>query len=202
MTRAPFHPRARPSGRGVNHLALVTADMDATVRFYVGVLGARLVATVGTPRSATTSSTSARARRSRSSSTATSSVESTPSRRASRARGGAVRPPLVRPRRRRGAARPAGPAQAAQLRGHRRRRPRLHPVDLLHRPERHRARGVVLGARPDRSRRRLDSTTSGCSATPIRCRRSPSSRAGALQHVPATKLVDGFTKQAEDWVVR
>jgi catechol 2,3-dioxygenase-like lactoylglutathione lyase family enzyme len=36
-----------PRWRGVNHLALVTTDMDATVRFYVGVLGARLVATVG-----------------------------------------------------------------------------------------------------------------------------------------------------------
>ena len=35
--------------RGVNHLALVTGDMDATVRFYHGVLGARLVATIGTP---------------------------------------------------------------------------------------------------------------------------------------------------------
>jgi catechol 2,3-dioxygenase-like lactoylglutathione lyase family enzyme len=33
----------------VNHLALVTSDMDATTRFYAGVLGARLVATVGTP---------------------------------------------------------------------------------------------------------------------------------------------------------
>lgn len=37
-----------PRWRGVNHLALVCSDMDATVRFYVGVLGARLVATVGT----------------------------------------------------------------------------------------------------------------------------------------------------------
>ena len=37
-----------PRWRGVNHLALVTGDMDATVRFYAGVLGARLVATVGT----------------------------------------------------------------------------------------------------------------------------------------------------------
>src|SRR5215467_9287871 len=35
--------------RGINHLALVTPDMDATVRFYHGVLGARLVATVGAP---------------------------------------------------------------------------------------------------------------------------------------------------------
>ena len=38
-----------PKWRGVNHLALVTADMDATTRFYVGALGARLVATIGTP---------------------------------------------------------------------------------------------------------------------------------------------------------
>ena len=35
--------------RGINHLALVTTDMDRTVRFYQGVLGARLVATIGTP---------------------------------------------------------------------------------------------------------------------------------------------------------
>jgi catechol 2,3-dioxygenase-like lactoylglutathione lyase family enzyme len=35
--------------RGVHHLALVTPDMDATVRFWHGVLDARLVATIGTP---------------------------------------------------------------------------------------------------------------------------------------------------------
>jgi catechol 2,3-dioxygenase-like lactoylglutathione lyase family enzyme len=35
-----------PRWRGINHLALVTSDMDATVRFYHGVLGMRLVATV------------------------------------------------------------------------------------------------------------------------------------------------------------
>src|SRR5690606_9247471 len=35
--------------RGVHHLALVTDDMDATVRFYHGVLGARLVITLATP---------------------------------------------------------------------------------------------------------------------------------------------------------
>ncbi len=39
---------SNPRWRGINHLALVCSDMDATVRFYVGVLGARLVATVGT----------------------------------------------------------------------------------------------------------------------------------------------------------
>ena len=38
-----------PPWRGINHLALVTSDMDATVRFYHGTLGARLVATIGTP---------------------------------------------------------------------------------------------------------------------------------------------------------
>ncbi|MCU1344645.1 MAG: hypothetical protein JWL70_911 [Acidimicrobiia bacterium] len=39
----------QPRWRGVNHLALVTPDMDETVRFYHGVLGARLVSTIGTP---------------------------------------------------------------------------------------------------------------------------------------------------------
>lgn len=34
--------------RGVHHLALVTADMDSTVRFWHGVLGARLVTTIAT----------------------------------------------------------------------------------------------------------------------------------------------------------
>ena len=37
-----------PLWRGVHHLALVTADMDATVRFWHGVLGARLVTTIAT----------------------------------------------------------------------------------------------------------------------------------------------------------
>lgn len=37
-----------PRWRGINHLALVTNDMDATVRFYHGVLGMRIVATIGT----------------------------------------------------------------------------------------------------------------------------------------------------------
>ena len=34
--------------RGIHHLALVTPDMDATVRFWHGVLDARLVATLAT----------------------------------------------------------------------------------------------------------------------------------------------------------
>lgn len=36
-----------PDWRGINHLALVTPDMDTTVRFWHGVLGARLIATIG-----------------------------------------------------------------------------------------------------------------------------------------------------------
>ncbi len=38
----------KSSWLGINHLALVTDDMDATVRFYHGVLGAHLVSTVAT----------------------------------------------------------------------------------------------------------------------------------------------------------
>jgi catechol 2,3-dioxygenase-like lactoylglutathione lyase family enzyme len=37
---------APPKWRGVNHLALVTPDMDMTVRFYHGVLGMPLVMTL------------------------------------------------------------------------------------------------------------------------------------------------------------
>jgi catechol 2,3-dioxygenase-like lactoylglutathione lyase family enzyme len=40
-SQLPDHPR----WQGINHLALVTPDMDTTVRFYVGVLGMRLVVT-------------------------------------------------------------------------------------------------------------------------------------------------------------
>jgi len=35
-----------PAWAGINHLALVTPDMDATVRFYTGVLGMPLVMTL------------------------------------------------------------------------------------------------------------------------------------------------------------
>src|SRR3954467_8146003 len=38
-----------PRWRGIHHLALTTNDMDATVRFYHGVLGMRTVATIATP---------------------------------------------------------------------------------------------------------------------------------------------------------
>lgn len=39
----------QPAWMGLNHLALVTTDMDATVRFWHQVLGAEIVATVATP---------------------------------------------------------------------------------------------------------------------------------------------------------
>jgi len=43
-TEASYAPE--PHWRGIHHLALVTPDMDTTVRFYVGVLGMPLVATL------------------------------------------------------------------------------------------------------------------------------------------------------------
>lgn len=48
-TTDPTAAQVRPQWLGLNHLALVTTDMDATVRFWHGVLGADLVATVATP---------------------------------------------------------------------------------------------------------------------------------------------------------
>lgn len=42
-------PDTTPAWSGINHLALVTDDMDATVRFWHGVLGAEIIATVGAP---------------------------------------------------------------------------------------------------------------------------------------------------------
>lgn len=50
MSEMRDEPIESPKWRGINHLALVTNDMDATVRFYQGVLGARLVATIGAPQ--------------------------------------------------------------------------------------------------------------------------------------------------------
>ena len=38
----------QPAWGGINHLALVTDDMDTTVRFWHGVLGAEIIATIGT----------------------------------------------------------------------------------------------------------------------------------------------------------
>jgi catechol 2,3-dioxygenase-like lactoylglutathione lyase family enzyme len=35
---------------GINHLAMITGDMDKTVRFYRDVLGCKLIATIGTDK--------------------------------------------------------------------------------------------------------------------------------------------------------
>ena len=44
-----MNPPDRPvPWNGLNHLALITNDMDATVRFWHGAMGASLVATIGT----------------------------------------------------------------------------------------------------------------------------------------------------------
>jgi catechol 2,3-dioxygenase-like lactoylglutathione lyase family enzyme len=42
-------PESNVPWQGLNHLALITNDMDTTVRFWHGVMGAPLVATIGTP---------------------------------------------------------------------------------------------------------------------------------------------------------
>jgi catechol 2,3-dioxygenase-like lactoylglutathione lyase family enzyme len=42
-------PDSNVPWQGLNHLALITNDMDTTVRFWHGVMGAPLVATIGTP---------------------------------------------------------------------------------------------------------------------------------------------------------
>jgi catechol 2,3-dioxygenase-like lactoylglutathione lyase family enzyme len=44
----PTTTDVRVPWQGLNHLALITNDMDATVRFWHGVMGAPLIATVGT----------------------------------------------------------------------------------------------------------------------------------------------------------
>jgi catechol 2,3-dioxygenase-like lactoylglutathione lyase family enzyme len=48
QTPLPTTDAVTASWQGINHLALVTADMDATVRFYHGTLGAHLVSTIAT----------------------------------------------------------------------------------------------------------------------------------------------------------
>jgi catechol-2,3-dioxygenase len=53
QTTTPDHStsasESRPAWMGLNHLALVTTDMDATVRFWHQVLGAEVMATIATP---------------------------------------------------------------------------------------------------------------------------------------------------------
>lgn len=49
-TAAPLAATDQPARTGVNHLALFTKDVDATVRFYDQVIGAPLVATIADER--------------------------------------------------------------------------------------------------------------------------------------------------------
>src|SRR6476620_2746113 len=51
MAASPNNDAPSPdvTWQGLNHLALITNDMDTTVRFWHGVMGAPLVATIGTP---------------------------------------------------------------------------------------------------------------------------------------------------------
>ena len=148
--------KSSPRWRGVNHLALVTSDMDATVRFYAGVLGARLVATVGTPAfrhyffDFGTNSTIAFFEYRDVDPDSFSKPAGIPVPEAAQfdhLSFDLVDEDALLDLRER--------LKNAELRSHRCRRPRLHPLDLLHRPERNRAGSVVLGHRPDGPRRRV-----------------------------------------------
>ena len=148
QTSAPVPPTPQPGTppwRGINHLALVTDDMDATVRFYHGTLGARLVATIGMPGfkhyffefgpECTVAF-----------------FEYTDTKHERLAKPAGTPHPLAIQFDHLSFNVPDEEALLdlqRRVRGHRRRRPSDHPVDLLHRSERHRARGVVVGARRD-----------------------------------------------------
>ena len=142
--------------RGVHHLALVTPDMDATVRFWHGVLDARLISHDRHPYVPALLLRGRAGQHDR-----LLRVHGTAPRvlrqagRRSLREGAAVRPPVDQPARRGRAAATARPAQEPRVRGHRRRRPRLPALDLLQRQQRHRPRGVVVDPRPDRAPGRL-----------------------------------------------
>ena len=169
----------RPRWRGINHLALVTPDMDATVRFYHGVLGMRLVRRpIGTGRCATTSSRSA-------TENTVAFFEWTARRRPETfakpagiptAFADPVRPPLVQPARRGGpASRCRTGSRAFGVRGHRRRRPRLHALRSTS-PTRTASRSRPAGgsSTPPAGPPTYDDRPA-CSPTPTRCPPSASS---------------------------
>ena len=98
-----------------------------------------------------------------------------------------ARPPLVR-RARRARARDAAQAAARRgLRGHRGGRPRVHPLGVLHRPERHRARGIVVGRRRHRPAEPT-TTTASCSPTREPVPAVAELRAGGVDALPETHL--------------
>ena len=176
--------------RGINHLALVTTDMDATVRFYHGVLGARLVATIGTPAFRHYFFEFGPSRPPwRSSSTPTPRSSRSPSPPACPTRGPIQFDHLsFNLPDEEALLRLARPAEGARLRGHRRGRPRVHPLDLLHRPQRHRPRGVVVGARRHRPRRRLRRRALFADPDPVPAV-AELRTTGELSSVPQTRLV-------------
>jgi catechol 2,3-dioxygenase-like lactoylglutathione lyase family enzyme len=142
----PPHRRSlHASWQGINHLALVTADMDTTLRFYHGPLGARLVSTIATatfrhffefgPHCTVAFFEYADA-----------TIEPF----AKPAGVPDLRAPPIRPSgpqraRRRSPPRTPTTSQGLQLRSHRRHRPRRRSLCLLHRPQRDLARSLMVG---------------------------------------------------------
>ena len=140
-----------PAWSGINHLALITTDMDATVRFYHGVLGARLVATLGTPEfrhyffEFGPHCTVAFFEYADPTIEPFAKPAGVPDPRATQFDHLALNLPdenALHDLRRR--------LTERRLRSHRHRRPRQRPLRLLHRPQRHRPRSVLVGSRRDR----------------------------------------------------
>ena len=160
-----------PAWRGINHLALVTPDMDATVRFYAGVLGMPLVDHAhGGADAPLLLRDGPRQHRGLLRGRGGGDLRQGRGRAEPRTRSSSTTSRSTCPTSTRSSCCRAPPGR--RLRGHRGGRPRRHPLGVLHRPERHRAGGVVLGGR--RHRPALDPTDAGCSTTPTRCPRWPS----------------------------
>ena len=184
-----------PRWRGVHHLALVTPDMDATVRFWCGALGARLVATVATESfrhyffEFGPGSTIAFFEYQGVDLDFFAKPAGVPTPQAPQFDHLSLALPDEDALRG-----PAGPAEGGRLRGHRRGRPRLPAVDLLLRPGRDRPRGVVVGDRPDRPRRPT-TRDSRLFADPDPVPAVAELRArGEVDSIPATRLVDEVTR--------
>ena len=172
-----------PLWEGVHHVALVTSDMDATMRFWHEVLGAEIVAT--------TSTDVYRAYYFRVGETQTVAfMEYHGVDHERYAKPVGVAYPLASQfdhlslnlGSEAAVLRAARAAHRVRLRGLRRRRPRHPPLDLLHRPDGHRARSVVVDDRPRRRqlrrRRPVPGSRSGSGARRVADdrRRSPRPR--------------------------
>ena len=167
-----------PPWRGINHLALITDDMDATVRFYHGTLGARLVATIGTADfkhyffefgpECTVAFFEYAEHQARATRQGGRHPAST---------GDPVRPLVVQRARRRGVARSPAPPEGARVRGHRRGRSRIMRSVYFTDPN-----GIALEASwwvLDATGRPRITATPHSSPTPSRCRPSASSLSAA-----------------------